>query len=67
MLRNDVIESTVCRHGGLQTHARALHVHASVLACAKSARACDLRAVAATDGRFDRIVAQFLQNVAQRC
>eukprot|EP00974_Lingulodinium_polyedra_P130393 11213656-Lingulodinium_polyedra.AAC.1 len=31
------------------------------------ARACDVRAVAAADRRFDRIVVQRCANVAQRC
>eukprot|EP00974_Lingulodinium_polyedra_P133015 11223996-Lingulodinium_polyedra.AAC.1 len=52
MLRSDASASTVCRRSGLQ------------IACS---RVCDLRAVAATDGRFDRVIVQRLQNVAQRC
>eukprot|EP00974_Lingulodinium_polyedra_P122418 11182762-Lingulodinium_polyedra.AAC.1 len=38
--------------------ARALHARASFLVRAWSARACDLRAGAATDARFERIVVQ---------
>eukprot|EP00974_Lingulodinium_polyedra_P107124 10371043-Lingulodinium_polyedra.AAC.1 len=43
-----------------------MHTH-QLLACAWSARACDSRTAAATDGRFDRIVPQRIQNVAERC
>eukprot|EP00974_Lingulodinium_polyedra_P125246 11193817-Lingulodinium_polyedra.AAC.1 len=41
-----------------ELHARAPHARASFLARAWNARTCDARAVAAADGRFDRIVAQ---------
>eukprot|EP00974_Lingulodinium_polyedra_P113400 10977347-Lingulodinium_polyedra.AAC.1 len=36
------------------------------LVCAGTARACDLRAAAAADGRSDRVVVQRFANVAQR-
>eukprot|EP00974_Lingulodinium_polyedra_P030969 2980797-Lingulodinium_polyedra.AAC.1 len=45
----------------------ALHARARKLARAWSAQVCGSRAAAAAGGRFDRIVAQNFQNVAQRC
>eukprot|EP00974_Lingulodinium_polyedra_P024396 2361763-Lingulodinium_polyedra.AAC.1 len=50
-----------------KSHARVLHARASFLTRAWSARACNLRVVAAADARFDRIVVQRFANVAQRC
>eukprot|EP00974_Lingulodinium_polyedra_P059873 5770878-Lingulodinium_polyedra.AAC.1 len=50
-----------------ESHARALHAGARKMARAWRVQACDLRAAAAPDGRFDRIVARRLHNVAQRC
>eukprot|EP00974_Lingulodinium_polyedra_P027458 2654237-Lingulodinium_polyedra.AAC.1 len=44
------------------SHTCVLHALASFLARAWSARACDLRAAAAADGRGNRIIAQRLQN-----
>eukprot|EP00974_Lingulodinium_polyedra_P102430 9918820-Lingulodinium_polyedra.AAC.1 len=43
----------------------AFHARAQIGARARSVRASDLRAIAAADGRFDRIVAQRSANVAQ--
>eukprot|EP00974_Lingulodinium_polyedra_P106398 10297678-Lingulodinium_polyedra.AAC.1 len=48
-------------------HTRALHARARHFSGARawSTRACDLRAAAAADGRYDRTVVQHLQNAAQ--
>eukprot|EP00974_Lingulodinium_polyedra_P024134 2337655-Lingulodinium_polyedra.AAC.1 len=48
-----------------KSHARALHARSSLLARAWSVRACDLRAAAAADCRFDRMIVQRFANAAQ--
>eukprot|EP00974_Lingulodinium_polyedra_P089716 8699069-Lingulodinium_polyedra.AAC.1 len=59
MLHYDGTESTVCcRSGSLIARLRTPCARQKTGARAWSARACDLRAFAAADGRFGHMVAQ---------